>query len=534
MKAHIYARVSTKEQADKGFSLEAQVSTCKAYCEAHGLDLGEATNVGSPGVFVDAGQSATKKKGLMDRPGGKSLLTAVQPGDCVVCVNPHRMFRNLRHSENQLYLWSQIGVVVHFVDMGIRTDTANGKLMLQILAAMAEWKAKIISERTREAHAWKKAGVVPPVPQKKRTNAPKNSLLAQAVINARQAPPPAPFSGVVRAYIRVSTKAQSADTQRRQIQTFIDNDPVFKDAAVVWYDDSGYSAYRKQFRKRPAGGRLYAEMQSGDALIVSRADRLFRSQQDLIATAAEIAARGSRLLLLDCNLRTDTPFGEMMFRMMGMIAEMESKDIGRAMVAGLHAKILKTQEVCDRLIPLLMKEAAPTKEIKGKISLKGLLTQEEWKGYCTLVWDLVQNGYGADNACRRNRKGAEGELGNGTNLFASVVRANQVYEQKLGWPAFPFRAGLGIRIRDVIRQTEELQQLHGFSQRRQDLLDFLKRYKITDTIKGSFMNPGHAPRALKRFYAIRKEMDRLQDDRLGMLVARGPANLETQLQLVAE
>lgn len=534
MRSHIYARVSTREQAELGYSLESQVTVCTAYCESHGLDLGDATNVGTPGVFVDAGASATKKKGLIDRPGGRALLEAVQPGDCIICTNPSRMFRNLRYSENQLHQWDQIGVVVHFVDMDIRTDTANGRLMLQILSAMAQWKAKIISERTKEANAWRKAGAIPPPPQRKRTAVQKNSLLAQAVLNARQALPPAPFSGVVRAYLRVSTKHQSAESQRHIIQTFIDHDPVFKEATVVWYEDIGYSAYRKQFRKRPAGKRMYEEMQSGDALIVTRADRLFRSQQDLIATAAEIAARGSRLILLDCNLRTDTPFGEMMFRMMGLVAEMESKDIGRAMVAGMHAKILRTQEVATHFLPLLLKETVKSKEIKGQISLRRLLTPEEWLGYRKLVWDLCQNGFGMNNANRKNRKGSSvGDLGN-SNLFASVVRANQVYEQKLGWPAFPFKAGMGVRIRDVIKQTEELQVTQGFNPRRQALLDYLKTHKITDTIKGSFMNPGHAPRTLKSFYAIRKEMDRLQDDQLGLLVAKGPLNLETQLQLVAE
>jgi len=534
MRAHIYARVSTQEQANKGFSLESQVSVCKTYCEARGLDLGEETNVGTPGVFVDAGQSASKKKGLMDRPGGRALLTAVKPGDCVVCINPHRMFRNLRYSENQLHQWSQIGVTVHFVDMDIRTDTANGRLMLQILSAMAEWKARIIGERTREAHAWKQAGVVPDAPRKKASPVQQSNLLAKAVLNARQVPPPPPFSGVVRAYIRVSTRHQSAEAQRQTLMKFLRNDPTFKEAEVVWYDDSGYSAYRTRLRKRPAGRKMFDELKEGDAIICTRADRLFRSQQDLIHTATEIAARGSRLVLLDCNLRTDTPFGEMMFRMLGMIAEMESKDIGRAMVAGLHAKILRTQEVASSYLPILLRETTSQKEISGRISLRVLLTPEEWKGYCTLVWDLVQSGYGVNNPCRRNRKGADWDLGKEANLFASVVRANQVYEQKLGWPAFPFRAGLGLRVKEAIRQTEALQQERGFCLRRQELLDFLKKQKGGDTIKGSFMNPGHAPRALKKFYAIRKEIDRLQDERLGLLVARGPANLETQLQLLAE
>ncbi|MDP2233464.1 MAG: recombinase family protein, partial [Actinomycetota bacterium] len=35
----IYARVSTKEQADEGYSIDAQLKACRELCEREGLDV---------------------------------------------------------------------------------------------------------------------------------------------------------------------------------------------------------------------------------------------------------------------------------------------------------------------------------------------------------------------------------------------------------------------------------------------------------------------------------------------------------------
>jgi DNA invertase Pin-like site-specific DNA recombinase len=52
VRAAIYIRVSTEEQAEEGFSLEAQEERLKAYCEAQGWDIA--------GVYADKGHTGRK------------------------------------------------------------------------------------------------------------------------------------------------------------------------------------------------------------------------------------------------------------------------------------------------------------------------------------------------------------------------------------------------------------------------------------------------------------------------------------------
>lgn len=50
MRAIVYCRVSTKEQAEKGYSLEAQEEACRKFAENNGYEVDK--------VFVEWGESA--------------------------------------------------------------------------------------------------------------------------------------------------------------------------------------------------------------------------------------------------------------------------------------------------------------------------------------------------------------------------------------------------------------------------------------------------------------------------------------------
>lgn len=62
----------------------------------------------------------------------------------------------------------------------------------------------------------------------------------------------------------------------------------------------------------------------GDALMVTRLDRLARSVPDLHAIAKELAAKGVDLIATEQNIDTTTPTGRLMFNMLGAIAEFET------------------------------------------------------------------------------------------------------------------------------------------------------------------------------------------------------------------
>lgn len=135
MTARGYARVSTGLQAREGFSLAAQKQRIHAWATYQGL-----TDVQ---VYEDAGISGTRD----DRPALTALLLDLQPGDTVIT---YALSRLARGGAVQL-----LGIVrdirakqarVVFLQENIDTETSTGRLMLTILAALAELEI----ERTRE------------------------------------------------------------------------------------------------------------------------------------------------------------------------------------------------------------------------------------------------------------------------------------------------------------------------------------------------------------------------------------------------
>lgn len=62
----------------------------------------------------------------------------------------------------------------------------------------------------------------------------------------------------------------------------------------------------------------------GDAIVVTRLDRLARSIADLHTIARELQDKGVDLVATEQNVDTTTPTGRLMFNMLGAIAEFET------------------------------------------------------------------------------------------------------------------------------------------------------------------------------------------------------------------
>ncbi|MGB9920712.1 MAG: recombinase family protein [Moorellales bacterium] len=138
MRAGIYARVSTEEQARRGYSLADQRSVCRERALALGAE--------EVAEFVDEGVSGELLDG---RPGLGALREAVRNGqiDLVVCFDPDRLSRNLAH---QLLLTDEIekaGVRLEFVNFEWQ-NTPDGRLFYALRGAIAEYEKEKIRERT--------------------------------------------------------------------------------------------------------------------------------------------------------------------------------------------------------------------------------------------------------------------------------------------------------------------------------------------------------------------------------------------------
>jgi DNA invertase Pin-like site-specific DNA recombinase len=137
VKAAIYTRVSTEEQAERGTSLSTQEKVCRAHVKANGWKLVE--------TFTDAGVSGAKAS----RPQFDRLMQACRDGkvDVVVVTKLDRFGRSNRHLANALGDLEEIGV--RFVSLSEQFDTSTpmGKGMLAISGVFAEIEHATIRER---------------------------------------------------------------------------------------------------------------------------------------------------------------------------------------------------------------------------------------------------------------------------------------------------------------------------------------------------------------------------------------------------
>ena len=124
-----YTRVSTAEQANGG-SLAEQTRCIEGVALLRGMPV--------ENVFVDAGVSGAKK--LDQRPGGKTLLDTVQPGDVVVVSKLDRFARNALDALERAEAFKTNGVELIIIDLGTEPVTSNGvaKLFFTILAGIAD------------------------------------------------------------------------------------------------------------------------------------------------------------------------------------------------------------------------------------------------------------------------------------------------------------------------------------------------------------------------------------------------------------
>ena len=86
-----------------------------------------------------------------DRPGLAACLKALQPGNTLVVWKLDRLGRDLKHLVNTIDALNQRGVglkVLAGTGAQIDTTTANGRLVFGIFAALAEFEAELIRERT--------------------------------------------------------------------------------------------------------------------------------------------------------------------------------------------------------------------------------------------------------------------------------------------------------------------------------------------------------------------------------------------------
>ena len=137
----------------------------------------------------------------------------------------------------------------------------------------------------------------------------------------------------VALYLRVSTKEQTTENQRRELEAVAKRSGWTVGGV---YEDAGISGANGR-EKRPAFDKLLkdASRREFDMIAAWSVDRLGRSLQNLIGFLEDIQAKGVNLYLHQQGLDTTTPTGRAMFGMCSVFAEFERAIIRERINAGL-------------------------------------------------------------------------------------------------------------------------------------------------------------------------------------------------------
>jgi hypothetical protein len=119
VKAVIYLRVSTKEQAEEGYSIPAQAEACRRFIADQGWELDDE--------YVDRGESARSA----DRPQLQAMLARLAEDPTIDCLVVHKLDRLARNLEDHAAVRAALrkaDVQLHSVTETLE-DSASGKLV---------------------------------------------------------------------------------------------------------------------------------------------------------------------------------------------------------------------------------------------------------------------------------------------------------------------------------------------------------------------------------------------------------------------
>ncbi|NIA54857.1 recombinase family protein [Massilia sp. TW-1] len=117
-------------------------------------------------------------------------------------------------------------------------------------------------------------------------------------------------------YSRVSTKEQTTENQRREIE-------AAGYQVDYWFADEGVSG-KVSAMQRPQFAKMLSQIRDGEVLVVTKLDRLGRDAQDVGATIKMLAARRIEVIVLQLGkLDLTSAAGKLMLTMLAAVAEME-------------------------------------------------------------------------------------------------------------------------------------------------------------------------------------------------------------------
>ena len=143
MRAALYARVSTEDQAVEGFSLEAQMKKMEAYCRSEGYEI--------VARYIDDGYSGRKT----NRPEYQRMMNEIDNWDVLLVLKMDRIHRNSVNFAQMMDLLSKKKKEFVSVYDQLDTGSAMGKFVMDLIQRIAQLESDQIGERVKTAMRFK-------------------------------------------------------------------------------------------------------------------------------------------------------------------------------------------------------------------------------------------------------------------------------------------------------------------------------------------------------------------------------------------
>jgi len=135
VRAAIYTRVSTEDQAKEGFSLDAQLDKLRSYCKARDWVIG--------GEYIDDGYSGRNAK----RPAYSRMMDEMDKWDLLLVIKMDRIHRNSKNFMLMMEHLSKNEKEFASMSESFDTSTAMGRFVMNIIQGIAQLESEQIGER---------------------------------------------------------------------------------------------------------------------------------------------------------------------------------------------------------------------------------------------------------------------------------------------------------------------------------------------------------------------------------------------------
>jgi len=136
IRAAIYTRVSTEDQAKDGFSLDAQLDKLRSYCKARDWEIS--------GEYIDDGYSG---RNIKHRPAYNTMMDEMRKWDALLVIKMDRIHRNSKNFMQMMEDLKKQGKEFVSMTESLDTGTAMGRFVMDIIQRIAQLESEQIGER---------------------------------------------------------------------------------------------------------------------------------------------------------------------------------------------------------------------------------------------------------------------------------------------------------------------------------------------------------------------------------------------------